>query len=167
MAPIKSKLEYSDEVEPKDDVETPIIEPTVVPEVKPPSIKKTRSDAQKATTARMRVKLEERRKELVIIKHEAKETALLQQIELKAHIKDKLLTKQLKTKADEKMRHMLLKVDDTDNDDEDDDNDDDIDEPEEVVVRSRKTKPVPKVVKQLPNKQPTRQSYEFPAVRFV
>ena len=41
MAPIKSKLEYSDEVEPKDDVEIPtIIEPTVVPEVKPPSIKK-------------------------------------------------------------------------------------------------------------------------------
>ena len=166
MAPIKSKLEYSDEVEPKDDVEIPtIIEPTVVPEVKPPSIKKTRSDAQKATTARMRVKLEERRKELVIIKQEAKETALLQQIELKAHIKDKLLTKQLKTKADEKMRQMLLKAEDTD-DDEEDDNDDD-DEPEEVVVRSRKTKPVPKVVKQLPNKQPTRQSYEFPAVRFV
>jgi hypothetical protein len=163
MAPIKSKLEYSDEVELKDDVETPIIEPTVVPEVKPPSIKKTRSDAQKATTARMRVKLEERRKELVIIKHEAKETALLQQMELKAHIKDKLLTKQLKTKADEKMRQMLLKAEDTD----DDEDDDDVDEPEEVVVRSRKAKPVPKVVKQLPNKQPTRQSYEFPAVRFV
>ena len=111
----------------------------------------------------MRVKLEERRKELVIIKHEAKETALLQQIELKAHIKDKLLTKQLKTKADEKMRQMLLKAEDTDDDEEDDD----VDEPEEVVVRSRKAKPVPKVVKQLPNKQPTRQSYEFPAVRFV
>jgi hypothetical protein len=69
-------------------------------------MKKARSDAQKATTARMRVKLEERRRDLVVIKQEAKETALLQQLELKAHIKDKLKAKQLKTKADEKIRQM-------------------------------------------------------------
>ena len=75
--PKKSKLEYSDE-EPEIEVANTST-PTDV--IRPPSVKKARSDAQKAATARMRIKLDERRKVLIVIKQEAKETALLQQIE--------------------------------------------------------------------------------------
>ena len=78
IKPNKSKLEYSDEPDVKE-VDEPLESPTVVATpVPPPSMKKASSDAQKATTARMRVKLEERRRDLVVIKQEAKETALLE-----------------------------------------------------------------------------------------
>jgi len=191
--PSKSKLEYTDEPEIKEPDElTPDLPPVVSPlratlatmspiatlpiSVKTdvelrsiPTMKKARSDAQKATTARMRVKLEERRRDLVVIKQEAKETALLQQLELKAHIKDKLKAKQLKTKADEKMRQMMMEVSESEEEEESES------EPEEHVPIVRKKQPIKKggrvcetPIKQLPNgRHPSYTSQEFPSIRFV
>lgn len=169
--PNKSKLEYSDEPDVKEEIEPALESPPVIatPIVPPPSMKKARSDAQKATTARMRVKLEERRRDLVVIKQEAKETALLQQIELKAHIKDKLKAKQLKTKADAKMRQMMVSSE------SEDEEEDEESEPEERIPIIRKkqqtytrAEPKPKPTKQLPSGRPTYASQqEFPSVRFV
>ena len=162
----KCKLEYSDETEKEVDEPEPTPTP-VAPSItvdKPPSMKKARSDAQKATTARMRVKLEERRRDLVVIKQEAKETALLQQMELKTHIKDKLKAKQLKTKADEKMRQMLLEASDEEEEEES--------EPEsrkkQPIKRTSLPEPKPKSFKQLPSgRQVPYVSQEYPSVRFV
>ena len=177
--PNKSKLEYTDEPEIKE-VDEPDPEPVPIatPIVPPPSMKKARSEAQKATTARMRVKLEERRRDLVVIKQEAKETALLQQIELKAHIKAKI-AKQLKTKADDKMRQMLLE-------DDDEDADEDESEPEEYIPIVRKKQPLKRLcqkestgvkggrvcetplIKQLPSgRKPPYATQELPSIRFV
>jgi len=191
--PSKSKLEYTDEPEIKEPDElTPDLPPVVSPlratlaTMSPiatlpiPTMKKARSDAQKATTARMRVKLEERRRDLVVIKQEAKETALLQQLELKAHIKDKLKAKQLKTKADEKMRQMMMEVSESEEEEESES------EPEEHVPIVRKKQPIKKggrvcetPIKQLPigrsptfalannGRHPSYTSQEFPSIRFV
>ena len=177
----KSKLEYSDEPDVKEDESKPeqtttseasVIHPMSdkVEEPPPPtSIKKARSDAQKATTARMRVKLEERRRDLVVIKQEAKATALLQQMELKAHIKENLKAKQLKSKADEKMRQMLL-LSESEEDEEDEEEEEE--EPEIVYKKQpmRRATPTPQRtnMKQLPSGQ--KQIYlsqQFPSVRFV
>ena len=177
--PSKSKLEYTDEPEIKevDEPEPPTASTPLIP---PPSMKKARSDAQKATTARMRVKLEERRRDLVVIKQEAKETALLQQLELKAHIKDKLKAKQLKTKADEKMRQMMMEA--SESEEESDyfrrstlSKEESESEPEERVPIVRKKQLIKKggrvcetPIKQLPNgRHPSYTSQEFPSIRFV
>ncbi len=170
----KSKLEYSDEPDIKeDDPKTeqipPVLQEIVAPPAPPPSIKKARSDAQKATTARMRVKLEERRRDLVVIKQEAKATALLQQMELKAHIKENLKAKQQKTKADEKMRQMLLL---SESEEEEEEEEEDESEPEIVYKKQpvRRATPTPQRtnMKQLPSGQkPSYLSQQFPSVRFV
>lgn len=154
--PKTNKLEYSDEADAKEleEPETPISPVVSV------SIKKTRSDAQKAATARMRVKLEERRKELVVIKQEAKETALLQQMELKTHIRDKLKAKQLKTKADEKMQQMLLEASASEEEESES-------EPEKIVYKKPLKKTSLVHIKQLPSRRPTYATQEFPTVRFV
>lgn len=166
--PNKSKLEYTDEPDIKEDEPTPDPTPAIATPVPlPPSMKKARTDAQKATTARMRVKLEERRRDLVVIKQEAKEMALLQQLEMKASIKDKLKAKQLKTKADEKMRQMMEELS------EDEDTDETESEPEEPMPIRRKTTKKGRgcetpPIKQLPSKkQPSYTSQEFPSIRFV
>lgn len=164
--PRKSKLEYSEEFDTKevDAPESIAGLPIILKEVKenvsfPPSTKKARSDAQKAVTARMRVKLDERRKELIVIKQEAKETALLQQMELKTLIKDKLKAKQLKTKADEKMRQMLLEASESDEEESESES-----EPEIVYRKPTRKGPI----KQLPSfRKPSYASQEFPTVRFV
>lgn len=158
-----NKLEYTDEAdeEEPDKRQCGLVTPPDVPIPHTPSVKKARSDAQKATTEKMRVKLEERRKELVVIKQEAKATALLQQAEVKAMIKDKLKAKQLKTKADEKMRQMLLEASE---DEEEQANS----EPDEVIYRNPPKRATKVVVKQLPSKR--RQPYasqDFPTVTFV
>jgi len=167
-----SKLEYTDDADDVDDAPAELLPPPVA-EVKPPSIKKERSDAQKATTARMRVKLDERRKELVIIKQEAKATALLQQAEVKAIIKEKITAKLSAKKADEKMRLALLQAQESSEEEEEQES-----EPEPPVrkapLKARKYAPEPEPVykrqpaqKQLPPYRPTQPTYDFPSVRFV
>lgn len=163
--PKKSKLEYSEESDSKevDATESIAGSPILLNEVKedivPPSTKKARSDAQKAVTARMRVKLDERRKELLVIKQEAKATAMLQQMELKTLIKDKLKAKQHKAKADEKMRQMLLEASESDEEKSESES-----EPEIVYRKPRRAVPI----KQLPSfKRPSYTSQDFPTVRFV
>ena len=158
-----SKLEYTDEPDAQDETETELLETPPVAEVKPPSIKKARSDAQKATTAKMRLKLEERRNELVIIKQEAKATALLQQEEMKSYIKQKLIKKQIQNKASEKMKQMILDEEDSDEEDS---------EAEEVVVVAKTRRPISRSVnsKQLPSARssyPPPPPYQFPTVNFV
>ena len=166
-----SKLEYTDEADDVDDEPTELLPPPA-PEAKPPSIKKARSDAQKATTARMRVKLDERLKELVIIKQEAKATALLQQAEVKAIIKEKITAKLSTKKADEKMRLALLQAHESSEEEEEEY------EPEPPVRKAQPKQsrtqylpePTPvykRTTKQLPPYRPTQPSYDFPSVRFV
>ena len=165
----KNKLEYTDDADQEEPDESSNI-PTQS-QSNTPSVKKARSDAQKATTEKMRVKLEERRKELVVIKQQAKETALLQQAEVKAIIKEKLKAKQLKTKADEKMRQLLLEASEEEEEEESDH--------EEVVYR-KPLKKAPKALirfsdyrtqsdtKQFPSgRRPDYAAQELPTIRFV
>ena len=159
-----SKLEYTDEPDDIVDVlpEFSLPKDDALVDVKPQSIKKQRSEAQKATTAKMRLKLDERRKELVIIKQEAKATALLQQEEMKSYIKQKLIKEKIKSKASEKMKQMIL-------DEEDSEKEDSEEEEVVVVVVPKKAKRViakPTNSKQLPSARPIPQ-YQFPSVSFV
>ena len=130
----QSKLEYTDDAVDDDEPEL-IAEIAPVAPAKPPKEKKARTDAQRAVTNKMRDKLAERRRDLVVIKAEAKETALLQQNEMKALIKEKLLTKQQKTKADEKLKKLIQEPSESESE-------------EEVIV-----KPIKKTKKQKPVKQ--------------
>lgn len=158
----KSKLEYSDEEPEAEEVDTP---PSQLPtnEVKVPSVKKARSDAQKVATARMRVKLDERRKELIVIKQEAKATALLQQMELKANIKDKLKAKQNKNKAEEKRRQAKQYEEEYESEEEQSES-----EPEEVKLVHKRINKKALPIKQLPSaNRPSYASQDFPSVRFV
>jgi hypothetical protein len=129
----QSKLEYTDDAVDDDESELIVETPPVAP-VKPAKEKKARTDAQRAVTNKMRDKLAERRRDLVVIKAEAKETALLQQNEMKALIKEKLLTKQQKTKADEKLKKLIQDQSESESE-------------EEVIIKPKKIK------KQKPVKQ--------------
>ena len=89
-------------------------------------------------------------------------------MELKTHIKDKLKAKQLKTKADEKMRQMLLEASDEEEEEEEEEESEPESRKKQPIKRTSLPEPKPKSIKQLPSgRQAPYVSQEYPSVRFV